>query len=230
LRANATGVGIAMVARKPTTPAARRTRKSVQPQQVHQFLVALSQTDPLVWRRIQVPESYSFWDLHVAIQDAMGWLDTHLHEFVLRDPRTGREQRFGIPDEDFPDERPILPDCKVRVSDYVTEEAPLVVYVYDFGDDWRHTLTYEGTWPAEPGRTYPACLAGARACPPEDVGGVHGFAEFLKAIADPKHPEHAEDLAWVGGSYRAEVFEPEQVKVDDPKERLKRAFEVGGTP
>jgi Plasmid pRiA4b ORF-3-like protein len=214
-----------MTPRRVTTPAARRTGKKVQPKQVHQFLVALSQTDPLVWRRLQVPEHYSFWDLHVAIQDAMGWLDYHLHEFVLHHPRTGREQRLGIPGEEFPDQRPVLPDWKVRVSDYVTEEAPLVLYVYDFGDDWRHALAYEGTWPAQPGRTYPVCLAGARACPPEDVGGVNGFAEFLEAIADRKHPEHTEDLRWAGGSYDPAVFAPEKVKFDDPQERLRRAFE-----
>ena len=97
--------------------------------------------------------------------------------------------------------------------------------MYDFGDDWRHTLTYEGTWPAQPGRAYPACVAGARACPPEDVGGVHGFAEFLEAVANPKHPEHAECLTWVGGSYDPAAFEPEKVKFDDPQARFRRAFE-----
>ena len=100
-----------------------------------------------------------------------------------------------------------------------------MLHVYDFGDDWRHTLTYEGTWPAQPGRTYPASVAGARACPPEDVGSMHGFAEFLEAVANPRRPERAECLTWVGGGFYPAAFEPEKVAFDDPQARFRRAFE-----
>jgi hypothetical protein len=203
----------------------RRPRRADRASHVHQVLVVLANTDPLVWRRIQVPDDYSFWDLHVAIQDAMGWQDSHLHEFAVINPRTGREQRLGIPDGEDPGERPCLPDWQARVSQYLTEAQPLAQYVYDFGDDWRHVVTYEGTWPAESGRKYPACLAGARACPPEDCGGVGGFAGFLAAVADPKHPEHADLLAWAGGRYDPEVFDAAKVRFDDPRDRFKLAFE-----
>ena len=115
-----------------------------EPRIVHQFLIVLANTDPLVWRRIQVPAGYSFWDLHVAIQDAMGWLDCHLHEFEVADPGIGVRIRLGIPDEDFPDDRPTAPDWKAFVSDYFQEGSPPALYVYDFGDDWRHALMYEG--------------------------------------------------------------------------------------
>jgi hypothetical protein len=90
----------------------KSTRRTT-PAQVCQLLVILSNTDPLAWRRILVPENYSFWDLHVAIQDAMGWQDCHLHEFMVRDSSTNRTARMGIPDDDIPDERPCLAGWKV---------------------------------------------------------------------------------------------------------------------
>jgi hypothetical protein len=192
---------------------------------VHQFLIVLSETDPLVWRRIQLPERASFWDLHVAIQDAMGWLDYHLHEFTIRDPRTGQLQVLNIPDPDYPDERPCLPDWEVPVSQYFSEEQPLALYVYDFGDDWRHVVMYEGTRPAEATSSSPRCLGGARACPPEDCGGTHRYARFLAAIADPRDPEHDKFLTWAGGEYDPDGFKPDDVVFDNPRERWKRAFE-----
>src|SRR5437762_7386745 len=87
---------------------------------VCQFLIVLPNTDPLVWRRIQVPESYSFWDLHVAIQDAMGWKDYHLHEFIVIDSKTGRTTRIGIPDDEMPDERPCLAGWKITIARFFT--------------------------------------------------------------------------------------------------------------
>jgi hypothetical protein len=189
---------------------------------VHQFLIVLGNTDPLVWRRIQVPEDYSFWDLHVAIQDAMGWLDYHLHEFSVVDPKRDRLERFGIPDDEQPDAR--SPDWKVQVSEYVTDGGPPLLYVYDFGDDWHHVVMYEGGVPTEPSAMYPRCVSGGRKCPPEDCGGVHGYAEFLLAIKDPNHPEHLELLQWAGGSFDPDEFDPRAVVFEDPAERWKVAF------
>jgi hypothetical protein len=155
----------------------------------------------------------------------MGWLDSHLHEFTVPHPHTGQRQALGIPDPDFPDERPCLPDWEVPVSAYFSELQPLALYVDDFGDDWRHIVMYEGTWPADSAASYPRCLAGARACPPEDCGGPHGYARFLEAIADRHHPEHDEFLTWVGGEYDPDGFRPQDAAFDDPRERWKRAFE-----
>ena len=93
-----------------------RTSARKRPASVHQFLIVLSGTDPLVWRRIQVPERYSFWDLHVAIQDAMGWLDYHLHEFRLLDRTEKQVVSIGIPTDDDPEERPVVPGWHVPVS------------------------------------------------------------------------------------------------------------------
>ena len=207
--------------------ALRTRRRSRAPRQipfVYQFLVVLANTDPLVWRRLQVPGEYSFWDLHVAIQDAMGWLDYHLHEFSVLHPKRGRFERLGIPDEEFPDERPCRPDWRVQLSDYFEFGAQPALYVYDFGDNWHHIVTYEETLPVDPSVSYPRCVSGARKGPPEDCGGVHGYADFLKAIADKDHPEHSELLQWVGGAYDPEAFDPARVVFDDPTERWKKAF------
>ena len=96
---------------------ARSSKRRPPVDWVHQFLIVLPNTDPLVWRRIQIPESYSFWDLHVAIQDAMGWLDCHLHEFrVVLDSKTGRLTRLGIPIDDSFGQPPVQPDWTVKIS------------------------------------------------------------------------------------------------------------------
>ena len=94
-----------------------------RPGLVHQFLVVFTGTDPLVWRRIQVPERYSFWGLHVAIQDAMGWLDYHLHEFRLLDAREKHVVSIGIPTDEDPEDRPVLPGWDVRLSRFFDRRA-----------------------------------------------------------------------------------------------------------
>lgn len=206
----------------------RKTRKrAAKADHVYQFLVVLPRTDPLVWRRIQVPESYSFWDLHVAIQDAMGWKDYHLHEFVLLDAKTGRSRHIGIPDDDWPEERPGLAGWKVPIARYLTYGADPVRYRYDFGDDWEHTIEFEELLPND-GGAYPRCVAGAGACPPEDVGGTHGYAEFLLVIRDPRHSEHDSMLRWAGGTFNSDTFDPNSVAFDDPQERWRIAFQDRG--
>lgn len=208
-----------------TIPRPRRTKK---PEHVCQFLIVLPKTEPLVWRRIQVPETYSFWDLHVAIQDAMGWKDYHLHEFVLVDSKTGRTKRIGIPDDEMPDERPCLAGWKVPIGRHLNYGTDPVRYRYDFGDDWEHTLEFEEVVPDD-GGAYPRCVAGAGACPPEDVGGTHGYAEFLRVIRNRRHPEHQSMLQWAGGSFDAHAFDPKSVVFDNPRKRWKIAFDDRGS-
>ena len=203
-------------------------KRAAKPKLVHQFLVVLSGTNPLVWRRIQVPEKYSFWDLHVAIQDAMGWLDYHLHEFRLLDATEQQVVSIGIPTDDDPEDRPVVPGWQVPLSKFFDQRnwhAPPAIYAYDFGDDWQHALVHEGHESADDGRKYPRCIAGERRCPPEDCGGVHGYQEFLQVIADPDHEEHESMLEWVGGGFDPKAFDPAAVKFDDPRKRWKKAFE-----
>jgi len=204
-----------------------RQRKQERPDAALQFLIVLTGTDPLVWRRILVPDAYSFWDLHVAIQDAMGWKDYHLHEFTVTNPASGLIERLGIPDPDEPADRPRAPGWTVRLSRYFNWQTlgdlPTPSYVYDFGDEWRHSVVFEDMLAAGD-RRLPRCVAGARACPPEDCGGAHGFAELLSALAHPGRRRHAELLEWVG-PYDPEAFNPARVRFDDPAKRWKRAFE-----
>ena len=193
---------------------------------VYQFKITLKEIKPAIWRRIQVPETYTFWDLHVAIQDAMGWEDYHLHEFEILDPSSGLEVRIGIPDEEskyFGME--VLPGWKQKIADYFSMENRTANYIYDFGDNWEHKIQLERILPRDKNVEYPICLAGRRACPPEDCGGVWGYEGFLEAIKNPKHPEHEEMLEWIGGEFDPEHFDPEEVIFEDPAERRKIAFE-----
>ena len=111
------------------------------PDYVHQFLIVLSGTNPLVWRRVQVPAEYSFWDFHVAIQDAMGWEDRHLHEFQLFDDGSRRSVAIGIPTDMSSPDRPVVPAWTVPLLKHfeprVGHRWP-IRYVYDFGDGWEH--------------------------------------------------------------------------------------------
>jgi len=214
---------VANVVPIPRMPAKRSRRSKL----VHQFLVVLSGTNPLIWRRIQVPEKYSFWDLHVAIQDAMGWLDYHLHEFRLLDAAQRNVVSIGIPSDDDLEDRPVMPGWQVPLSTFFDQQnwhAPAATYAYDFGDDWQHVLVHEDMESADDDTTYPRCLAGQGRCPPEDCGGVRGYAEFLQVIVDPAHEERESTLQWAGGSFDPHVFDPAAVKFDDPKKRWKKAF------
>lgn len=206
----------------------RATMNPMAKHLVHQFRVTLLDVEPTVWRRIQTPAGYSFWDLHVAIQDSMGWFDSHLHVFRIKKPRGRKVWEIGIPDEFM---EGTLAGWRTAVADYFTEPGATALYEYDFGDGWRHEILLEGVLLAESAVRYPTCLAGERACPPEDCGGPHGYEELLKIIRDPKHEERDEYLTWLGGQAPANrPFDPERfdaaaVVFDDPYERFFIAFQ-----
>lgn len=191
-----------------------------------QFKITLKGVRPPIWRRIQVPSSYSFWDLHVAMQDAMGWLDYHLHAFQLRSPAGGPRVEIGIPsDEPYLDLRETLPGWEIAVPNYFTLSNRRATYLYDFGDGWKHSVVLEKIEPLEDSRTLPVCLSGRRHSPPEDCGGIGGYRRFLEIIGDPTHEEHEDMLVWVGGSFDPEHFDKNSIRFDDPHERWRLAFE-----
>ncbi len=193
--------------------------------QVYQFKITLKGTKPPIWRRILVPETYTFWDLHVAIQDAMGWDDYHLHEFTLLSPKTGRKVKIGIPsDEDVDYGWEVLAEWNQKIAHYFSSENSKADYVYDFGDGWEHSIKLEKILPRETGVAYPRCIDGRGACPPEDCGGIGGYAEFLEAIGDPANELHEDMLDWVGGSFDPDDFDPNDVEFEDPDSRFKLAF------
>ena len=192
--------------------------------QVYQFKITLKGIKPPIWRRIQVPETYTFWELHLAIQNAMSWTVCHLHEFELVNPETGLKQFIGTQNEDFGDE--VLPESNKKIADYFSMENQSAVYTYDFGDNWEHKIQLEKIVPREKGVKYPICMKGKRACPPEDCGGIWGYAELLEIIRNPKHDEYEEMLEWLGGEFDPEYFDVEEVSFYDPDKYLKDALGV----
>ncbi|MFT5144407.1 MAG: hypothetical protein ACI80V_000599 [Rhodothermales bacterium] len=189
---------------------------------VLQFKITLRGIKPPIWRRVVVPEEYSFWSLHVAFQSAMdGWLDYHLHLFSVRHPYTRKQAQIGVPDEYGDD---FLPGWEIPITSYFGLNQRKAVYEYDFGDGWLHDVRLEAIMPVDKGETYPQCIGGRRQCPPEDCGGIGGYAEFLAGISDPQHPEHESYLAWLGAPFDPEAFDPSKVIFDDPDRRWRFAF------
>jgi hypothetical protein len=177
---------------------------------IYQLKVTLVGIDPPVWRRIQLYRHKSFYDLHLTLQAAMGWLNYHLHQFkvaglTITDEETLEEWA------DWVENLRSVDHHEARLMDYVREVGTAFTYEYDFGDSWEHQLVLEKVLPVEPGAHYPRCLDGARATPPEDVGGIWGYVHFLEAIRDPEDPEHEEYLYWVGGTFDPEAFDSRTV-------------------
>jgi hypothetical protein len=191
---------------------------------VFQFKISLRNIKPEIWRRIVVPANYSFWDLHVAIQDSMGWLDSHLHAFNVKKPDSGMSEQIGIPDDDYMDDELVfLPGWEILIAKYFHKPGDNASYEYDFGDAWEHEIILEMIGERGPKTKYPQCLDGARACPPEDCGGTDGYNELLTIIADPSDEEHESTMEWLGGKYDPEKFNNTKVRFDNPKKRLKEA-------
>jgi Plasmid pRiA4b ORF-3-like protein/Domain of unknown function (DUF1841) len=200
--------------------------------QIYQFKITLRDIRPPIWRRIQVPENYTFWDLHVAIQDAMGWLDFHLHAFRVKNPATGETEEIGIPDDDggFPADPKVKVGWEVKILDYFSSENSKASYTYDFGDGWEHRLKLEKMLPRDTALTYPVCTAGKRACPPEDCGGPAGYYNLLDILADRTHAKYRETLDWLGGDFDSERFDPRDIQFDNPRERWEYVFEGNEDP
>lgn len=153
--------------------------------------IELNDSDPLIWRVVEVPTSITLKVLHDIVQTAMGWLDYHLWELVIGG------QTYGLlMDEDW-GTTPRKAAAKVRLRDVLSPGTTAIAYTYDFGDNWEHRLIVSDVRPGEPGVGYPRFVAGERDCPPEDCGGIPGFYEMLEARADPAHPDHAEISEWL---------------------------------
>lgn len=195
---------------------------------IHQYKVILRDISPTIWRRIQVPEKYSFWDLHVAIQDSMGWLDYHLHAFRFPETDGKRPMEIGLPDEES--HHPVLPGWEVSIGDYFIRPGVAALYEYDFGDRWQHDIVLEAVLLGEPKEKYPLCIAGECACPPEDCGGQPGYEHLLEVLRQPKHPERTEMVEWLKGHaknyhpFDPEYFEAGAVRFSNPKKRLTKAL------
>jgi hypothetical protein len=205
-------------------PLPRADTQAGRRRSAHRFKIQLKEIHPPIWRRIEVPSTYSFWDLHVAIQDAMGWLDYHFHMFRITEPESGERHEISIPDDEGWHDIDIKIGWEKNIADYFRKKGDAAEYEYDFGDGWIHEVKMEGIVDREKGRRYPRCISGKRACPPEDCGGVPGYYELLEVIYDPSHPEHARIMEWLGGYYEPNRFFPSTVRFDNPQKRFRIAF------
>jgi len=191
----------------PDMPPAKATKraKAKPAGTVYKFKITLLESRPPIWRRIQV-EDCTLDKLHEYIQTAMGWTNSHLHHFRIK------EQLYGDPDlmQDNFEEMEYKDSTTTRISDILPQAGRRFKfrYEYDFGDSWDHEVLFEGVVQADPKVKYPVCLEGARACPPEDCGGIWGYADFVEAIQNPDNEQHEELLEWVGGGFDPEDFDP----------------------
>jgi Plasmid pRiA4b ORF-3-like protein len=180
------------------------TERKSSGNEIYQIKVTLSRTAPPIWRRLLVPSDITLSGLHHLLQLAMGWTDSHLHEFLFRGQSYGpTDPERGV--EEAIDER------KVRLNQLLTRVGAKIVYTYDFGDGWEHGIVLEKGLPEDPNMTYPLCMGGAGACPPEDCGGIGEFYNLLEASRNPRHPQHEELLEWVGEDYDPEKFSIESI-------------------
>jgi hypothetical protein len=182
-------------------------RGAAAPASVHQLKVTLRGIRPPVWRRLRVPSDVTLATLHRILQAAMGWEDAHLHRFRVGGTTYGDRGLLG----DVVDRG----ERTARLGQVAPGPGSTLAYDYDFGDGWEHALVVGAVLAPEPGVRYPVCVAGKRACPPEDCGGPWGYGELLAAIGDSRHPAHADRLAWLGGP-----FDPEAFDIADVNRRL----------
>ena len=170
-------------------PQAKTIEESSPPAHVssiYQLKITLLGVRPKVWRRIQVPGTMTLAQLHSVVQVAMGWEDYHLHKFSIS--------------EDEEDET-------LTLAEVFRNELCSFSYLYDFGDMWQHEIEIEKMLESDPKKTYPVCLAGKQACPPEDCGGNWGYAHLLKVLKNPRHPQYRERKEWIGKGFDPKAFD-----------------------
>ncbi len=174
---------------------------------VFRLKVTLDDVEPKVQRRIEVPADIKLDRLHLTLQAALGWTNSHLFEIRARD--TG----WGLPDPDWLDGP--LDARKAKLMDVLEDAGTKTLrYLYDFGDGWEHTIKVERLANPEPNVAYPRLIEASGRCPPEDVGGSWGYAEMIEALGDPKHERHDEMREWAGDDFDPHAFDAERLKDD----------------
>ena len=178
-----------------------------KPSPIYQLKVTLADSKPPIWRRILVASDVDLSLFHDILQDAMGWTDSHLHQFIAggvmySTPDDDLAPGFGV---EFKDE------SKYKLSQVLKKEKASLTYEYDFGDSWTHKIVLEKILPYEGSIEAPSCIKGKRACPPEDCGGIWGYENLIAIIQDPKHPEHQDMLEWLGDEFDPEHFDLDEI-------------------
>mgnify|MGYP001071569573 CR=1 FL=1 len=193
-------------ARSPRSKKARAARIDYQEGGVYQLKLTLLDVQPQIWRRLLVTNC-TLEELHFIIQSVMGWENDHLYEFEVGKKRYAGSDPMGRMGE--------AQTSRVDLGKVVPLVGTRFYYIYDFGDDWHHEVLVEAYGPIDEGREYPVCIAGERACPPEDVGGAWGYADLVEALKDPEHERHEEFMEWLG------EFDPEAFDLDAVNKELK---------
>ncbi len=188
-----------------------KKRASLRKEGTYQLKVELKGSNPPVWRRIQVPGDIPLSGLHLILQAVMGWENCHLHEFKI-----GKASYGSVAEGDDLFALDMKKDNGILLKDVLPAVTRTFQYVYDFGDDWIHEITVDKVSPPEAGAAPVVCLAGERACPPEDCGGIYGYYDYLEILKDPGHPEHEEIKEWMGR------HDPARFDLDRVNARLKR--------
>lgn len=172
---------------------------------IHQYKVTLRDIQPPIWRRFQVEDETTFEELHAAIQFVMGWEMSHLYAFnVNKELITDGESRREMGERGRDAEDTIL-------KKLLKKEGATFTYTYDFGDSWEHDLVLEKILSPDPDQIYPYCLDGARACPPEDCGGVPGYMAILDTLKKPKSKAYKELMEWLDEEFDPEAFDADEI-------------------
>jgi hypothetical protein len=188
---------------------------------VYRLKITLLGSDPPIWRRVEVDNGTTLYELHVIIQIAFGWENCHLHHFCVTP--NGKLTRRALTDGDYYAPKSFeLEETKdserVSLLEVLKTKGHIMLYTYDMGDSWDHAIKLEAIGePGEPAK--PGCLEGENAGPPEEIGGIWGFYERLKIAKDPSHPDHAELVEWLGD------FDPQRFDLDEVNKLLDAAFE-----
>jgi hypothetical protein len=187
---------------KVETAKSKKPKTKIPAGAVFQFKITLQGIEPPIWRRIQTKDC-TLDKLHEHIQTAMGWTNSHLHQFKIDGVPYGDPQLFS---EGMEGDTPPLNSLRTKLSKIIPWDGKRFQfeYEYDFGDGWEHEILFEGFPSAEKSARYPLCVEGERACPPDDVGGTCGYQDYVKAMVNPKHKRHKEFLEWNG------PFDPEK--------------------
>lgn len=175
---------------------------------IYQVRISLIGFRPQIWRRLLIPSDLLLSDFHKIIQTAMGWTNSHLHQFIK--DRTFYAPHMEEEDDFWP--RPNRIDYeKITISELLKKEKDKIIYEYDFGDGWRHDIVLQKILPPDDKADYPVCLSGKMNCPPEDCGGVWGYAEMLRILNQPDHEEYESYRKWLGGDFDPEYFDKDEV-------------------
>jgi hypothetical protein len=182
----------------------------------HRLKVTLRRVRPPVWRRIEVPSNITMFELSAVLEAAMGWFGGHLHSFEAGGVR------YELPDSDSSGLYQMVDERNAKLRQVLPAVKSKLRWDYDFGDGWEHDVIVEAIEPTRSEATYPVCLKGKRACPPEDCGGPWGYENLLDALRDPEHPEHDVLADWASPDFDSEEFD---VEITTAMMRVAKPFE-----